>query len=495
MSGIRIEGNTSGNVAEVDANNNQLVNLPTTINDAGYAAVVHEIDSGTVTGSPLRRIPYVSHNFRVRTGLDTTIFDYFFTATAQDTGIWKYAFTTLTASQPGGGFLLMNAVGTATASGNYAYMSTWRPFALEARGGLHLRFDAEMTVVPLANQVVEIGLFLPVAGTTPADGVYFRLTSAGIQGIINYNGTETSTGITTASPPYGVTNTYAMEVFADGVEFYLNNVLQAFLLTPGGNSEPFVSVSLPITITQRNSGVVSGSPQMQFKVGSCHIDFLEIQTAMPYSHQQAAEGLTGQQTPQGGTMGNTALYAAATTLNPTATNTPMTNTLASLGVGLGGQFTGVPVQTLGEDGILCSFPCPVGTTAIPGRLLMITGVRIQSVITTTLANPSAFAIAYSMAFGHTALPLTTAESASFATGTTKKPRSVPLGVEVFTAATAANLPAGTVSTCPQGIYMACNSPIAVNPGEYVAICARNFIVLTGTTGNITWLVTYDAYWI
>src|ERR1700722_478052 len=132
MSGIRIEGNTSGNVVEVDSNNNLFTNLPTVINDSGYVAVVHEIDSGSITGSPTRRTPYVSHDQRIRTGVDTTIFDYFFTATTQDTGVWKYTFATLTASQPGGGFLLMNALGTATASGNYAYMSTWRVFPLEA---------------------------------------------------------------------------------------------------------------------------------------------------------------------------------------------------------------------------------------------------------------------------------------------------------------------------------------------------------------------------
>jgi len=486
MSGIRIEGSVSGNVGEVDVNNNQLVNLPTVINHAGYVAVVNEIDSGSVTGAPLRRIPYVSHNFRIRTGLDTTIFDYFFTAAAQDTGIWKTAFTVMTATQPGGGFLLLNAAGTSTASGNYVYMSTWRPFALEARGGLHLRFDAEMTVAPLANQVVEIGLFLPVAGTAPADGVYFRLTSAGVQGIINYNGTETSTGITTASPPYGITNTYAMEVFADGVEFYLNNVLQAFLLTPGGNSEPFVSVSLPITITQRNSGVVSGSPQMQFKVGSCHIDFLEIQTAMPYSHQQAAEGLTGQQAPQGSaTMGAATFYAQNLAAGA---GIALSQSLANPGVGLGGQFSGLPTLTVPDDGIICSYANPTGSVTYPSRILMITGVKIQGMVTTILTGGPVYYV-YALNFGHTTVSLATAETASFATGTTKKPRSVVLGYETY-AATAA---VGTLGST-NGVYMAFNSPIAVNPLEFVAISAKNLGTVT-SGGVITWLVTYDAYWI
>jgi hypothetical protein len=493
MSGFRIEGSVSGNVAEVDNNNDLFVNTPTTINNTGYIAVVNEIDSGSVTGAPTRRIGYVSHDLRQRVGLDTTIFDYFFTATTQDTGVWKYTSSAGFTSTQSGGFLLLNSTQVATSALGCS-LSTWRVFALEARGGLHIRLDSLLTAAPLANQVFEMGLFLPTTTTAPADGVYWRITSAGVQGIVNYNGIETSTGITDASPPISSTNTYSFEVYAGGVEWYINGVLQQILETPGGDSEPFISVSLPLSIQTRNSGTVSGSPYALIKVGSCHVDFLEIQTAMPYSHQQCAEGLTGNQTPQGGTMGNTALYAAGTTLNPTASNTLMTNTTAALGVGLGGQFTGVPVQTLGEDGILCSFLNPANTTAIPGRILMITGVRISSAVTTTLANAAAVVLSYSLAFGHTALPLTTAEGTSFAAGatTTKKPRSIALGMETYGTASAA---AGTMSNAPQGIYMAFNSPIPVNPGEYVAICCRQFVTVSGVTGNFTWVVTYDAYWI
>lgn len=487
MSGFRIEGSLSGNVAEVDNNNNQLVNLPTVVNNAGYVASMNEIDSGSITGTPLRRFSYVSHNFRQRVGLDTSIFDYFFTAGAQDTGVWKCAFTTMTATQSGG-FLLLNANSMATATTGVS-LSTWRTFAMEARGGLHGRIDALMTVAPLANQEIEFGLFLPTTTTTPADGVYFRITSAGVQGIINYNGVETSTGIVMANPPIGVTNTYAFEVYADGIEFYVNAVLISILSTPGGNSEPFISVALPFTVQQRNTGLVSGSPQMQFKVGSCHIDLLEVQAAMPFAHQKAAEGLNCSQTPQGGTMGNTATYAAGTTLLPTATLTALTQTAVTGTAGLGGQFSGTPIQTSGEDSILCSYQVPVGTTSLPGRMLMITGVKVQGGVTTALVGgPEIFA--YSLAYGHTAVSILTGESASFATGTTKKPRSVPLGMETF-AATAA---VGTLGS-PSGIYMPFNSPICVNPGEFVAICVRPFIGANITAGVVTWLVTFDAYWI
>jgi hypothetical protein len=486
MSGIRIEGNTSGNVAEVDDNNDLFVNLPTVINNAGYVAAVHEVDSGSITGTALRRTGYVSHDLRQRVGLDTAIFDYFFTATAQDTNIWKCAIVSAMTAAQSGGFLLLNSTPTLT-SGAGISLSTWRVFALEARGGLHVRIDALMTATPLTNQVNEFGLFLPTTSTAPADGVYWRITSAGVQGVVNYNGTETSTGVVDASPPIGSTNTYSFEVYAGGVEFYINGILYNQLMTPGGDSEPFISVALPLTIQTRNSGTVSGSTVMQFKVGSCHVDFLEVQTAMPYSHQQAAEGLTGQQATQG-SIGSTQLYTANLAAGAGVT---ITGTTATGLVGLGGQFSIVPAIANAADGIVCSYQVPIGTTSIPARMLMITGIKITTMVMTTLTTTGPIYYAYALCFGHTALSLATAETGSFVTATAKAPRRVALGFESFTT----NAPLGTMGST-NGVYMPFNSPIAVNPGEYVAISAKNLNTATApTAGVITFLITYDAYWI
>jgi hypothetical protein len=484
MSGIRVEGNTSGNVAEVDSNNNLLVNLPTTVNETGYVSIVNEVDSGSITGTPLRRTGYVSHDSRQRVGLDTAIFDYFFTAAAQDTGVWKCAFTTMTATQSGG-FLVLNSNSTATTTTGVS-LSTWRTFALEARGGLHVRIDALMTVTPLANQINEFGLFLPTTTTAPADGVYFRITNAGVQGVVNYNGTETSTGVVDASPPIGSTNTYSFEVFAGGVEFYINGVLYQLLVTPGGDSEPFISVALPLTFQTRNSGAVSGSPLMQFKIGSCHVDFLETQLAMPFAQQQAAEGLMCSQAPQGNTMGATTFNANGLA---TGAGTQLTTTTAPL-TGLGGQFTALLVASQNTDGILCSYQVPVGTTALPGRMLMITGVKIMSAVAVVMTGGPNI-LAYSLGYGSTNVNQSgTTESASFATATAKAARRVPLGMETF-AVTAA---VGTMGSS-QGIYMAFNSPIVVNPGEFVQITVKQLLSTAFTAGAITFLVTFDGVWI
>ena len=44
-----------------------------------------------------------------------------------------------------------------------------------------------------------------------------------------------------------------------------------------------------------------------------------------------------------------------------------------------------------------------------------------------------------------------------------------------------------------GVYMAFQNPIVVNPGEFVAIAAKNMGVVT-SAGVITVLVTFDCRW-
>lgn len=54
MAGIRIEGNTSGNVAEVDASNRLKIVLPTdaaTPSNIGGVRFFSENDAGTITGT------------------------------------------------------------------------------------------------------------------------------------------------------------------------------------------------------------------------------------------------------------------------------------------------------------------------------------------------------------------------------------------------------------------------------------------------------------
>jgi hypothetical protein len=89
---------------------------------AGFANAQFQLDAGTITGSKLMRTPEVSDDSRLSTGVDTTLAQYNFNATTQNTGDWKHAFTTMTMTQSSG-FLNINPA-LATASGNYASLQT-----------------------------------------------------------------------------------------------------------------------------------------------------------------------------------------------------------------------------------------------------------------------------------------------------------------------------------------------------------------------------------
>jgi hypothetical protein len=79
----------------------------------------------------------------------------------------------------------------------------------------------------------------------------------------------------------------------------------------------------------------------------------------------------------------------------------------------------------------------------------------------------------------------------FANATAKAPRRIALGAETYSATNAA---VGTVGS-PEGVYMAFNSPIAINPKEWVAICMKNVGTVVSTTGVVVVAVMFDSYWI
>ena len=199
----------------------------------------------------------------------------------------------------------------------------------------------------------------------------------------------------------------------------------------------------------------------------------------PWPHIQAGSGLMGYQGQTGQTLGTTALL---TNNLAAGAGAAMTNTTANLGSGLGGQFSALPTLATSTDGILCSYQVPTGTSTSPGNKLYITGISINSSVTTVLVgNATPIIYAYSLAFGHNAVSLATAT-----TTTSKAPVRIALGQESFAAAAA-------MGALGQGVTRQFQSPIVVLPGEFVQIVAKNIGVVT-TTGVITFLVTFDCYW-
>jgi hypothetical protein len=482
--GFTLQGSATGNPVESDASGNLLVALPKVHSLAGYVRLACENDAGAMLGGVASlKMPRASSDSRLSVGVDTPLFDASFSATSQNTAIWRHVFLTMTMIQTGG-FLNVNANANLVAT-NSCSLQSRRHFSLLGNGDLHWEMTGAITAMPVANQVFETGFFTPNAAAAPLDGVYFRLTSAGLIGCVNYNGVETTTGVlldATSIPP-NVNGQYKIILSTRAVSFWLDGNLAGTLTTPSGNGAPFIWGALPLGISFRNVGTV-GVGGMIVKIANVHVDQVDLNLGRGYESILAGMGLTGAQGQDGGTMGSTALYTNSLAAGAGAV---MTNTTAALGVGLGGQFSALPTLAAGTDGILCSYLNPVGSASQPPGTLYINSITIQGVVTTALvgnATPAIFA--FSACFGHTALSLATAESASFATATAKAPRRLTLGIEKYAAAAAL----GDLGSA--GITVNFNTPIAVNPGEYFAISAKNLGAVT-TTGVITWLVNIGSY--
>jgi hypothetical protein len=469
------------------------VNTPALDTQAGFVAITFRDDSGQVTGTNTVKDAYASDDYRLAVGRCTPTFDWNFNGAAQATGQWLCAFTTMTMTE-GGGTVLCNANSTATTATGCSLQSC-RYFKLMGQAEMYGQQNMIVASNQLeAGQLLEFGFFKATTTTLPADGAYFRINTGFTLCIINYNGTETQVqlpagffgtgngGVLQA----GILYTCGINVTTTLTEFWISNVLVATIATPSGQGAPFSSLALPWCFQQRNQGAITGA-QAQMKVAAVNVVQDDLDMGMPFAQVQAAAGLMGYQGGEGGTPGSTAsLPNSAAGSGPAAA--VLNNTTANV-TGLGGIAAILPTYAVNDDGLLFSYQVPAGGVAQIPRTFMCTGVQIQGCVSVILAG-GPVSYFYELAFGHNAVSLATGEGASFSTGTTKAPRKIFIGIDTYPATAAV----GTLgSSVPIDLDLS-QAPVAVNPGEYIAIVARNIAAVT-TTGAITVGATIKGYWI
>lgn len=477
MAGIRIEGNTSGHVAEVDVNNNIKVATPTDPQQAGFTLLAGRFSESTDPAGLVQEAVRVSTQGRLTVGQPVVLMNEFFNNTTLNSAIFTAPVTTATVTVAGG-TLNLNASAITTASA-VARVSTYATYPMWADFATYATFQLAYTQVPQANAVMEIGFGVATGLTAPTDGAFFRFDATGtLKAVINVNGTETTSSLTITAPSVTVMHKYKIIIENDRALFYIDGVCVDILETPVDRPFPTYAPSQPFFARYYNTAIVPSLANIM-KVGSIWIGLQDAGGLGKDNATIAAiQGHMGYQGQTGHTMGSTALLT--NNLAPGA-GAAMTNTAASLGSGLGGQFAALPTLAVSTDGVVSSYQNPLATAAIPGKMLYIKGVRVQGVVTTALTGGPVTYL-YSLAVGGTTVNLTTAESA-----TAKAARRIPIGIENFVV----TAPVGTVGS-PNGQYMAFNSPIAINPGEFVQLVAKNVNTVT-TLGVITFLVTFDSY--
>jgi hypothetical protein len=492
MAGIRIEGDTSGVVAETDTSKNLFVKTPGYSSlgvsqgggDTNGQAAFSEVDNGAVFGTRTVLSGEVDDDYRARVAHDNWLDQESFIDTAQNTGKFTHVFTTLTATESTAGLL--------TNSGNITTTTTGMTFGTQAMfpiGGTQTLVNetsASFSAAVNANQVVDFGMFQRGAATPylPLDGVYFRFSSTGVQGVINTNGVETSTSVFpsalgTGTFVYGINVVYKFLIQVTNVKttFWINNVKYGEILNPTGAGLPCLSRALPWSIRHAIAGGTAGAALQclvkdyrVFLRGPQYSDPLGTIGNRVYGSYQGLSGNTMGQLVAG-------TVTTGTLVKPTAAVPLNASLAANLPNSLGGRIweqlaTGLAANT---DGIFASFTNPAGSSTIQGRRLKVVGLHLSGFVQTVIVGGPSTTEFY-IAFGHTADSLATTESASFATGTTKAPRRV-MCPELTMTVTAAQ--AAETSIAQRAFYMDFSAaPIYINPGERLALVGNKTAALT-----------------
>jgi hypothetical protein len=334
---------------------------------------------------------------------------------------------------------------------------------------------------PTTNTLIDFGM-ARLATTNPfapTDGVYFRLSSDGLRGVINHNGTETQTTAFAFTYVENRKYQFIIAVHENLAEFWIDGDLYGTIETPIGQGQPFMSTSLPFGLRHAIAGGAAGAA-LSFNLNDYVITIGGPNIAQTASIiGQRAHG--SYQGLSGGTMGSLATYPNST--NPTAAAPSNTALTANLPAGLGGQGAVTAAAAAATDGIWASYQVPAGTANVQGRRLVLRGVKIDLVNLGAAVATTATTIQFSLAFGHTAVSLATTEAA-----TTKAPRRLPLGIATWPVGAA-------IGAGPQSgpiVLDLGDAPVFVNPGEFVAVAGK-FLAGTATASqviNFIWTPIY-----
>jgi len=251
--------------------------------------------------------------------------------------------------------------------------------------------------------------------------------------------------------------------------------LHAQVVTPTGQAQPYMSATLPFGWRHVIVGGAAGTAyNVTFKGYAVSLSGFQAAASLAELGNMICGSYQGL---SGGTMGSLANYANSA--NPTAA--VPTNTTAALGSGLGGQFWETDTLVANTDGIISSYQVPAPTVSVQGKRLAIRGVSISSYTQLGLTG-GGYVAQWSLAFGHTAVSLATAEAA-----TTKASRRIPLGIQAVASG-------AVISTALATVSQRFDTPIIVNPGEFVQTVKKK-VGTAPSAGIVAHVVTFDYGWV
>ena len=478
MSGIRIEGATSANIVEVDADNAMKVNFGKNTAYTGYGIIMSEKDPGTVIGTPQLLSPETSEDFRLRVGTDTVLLSETFNYTTQDFGKWLHLVSGAGTNTFGLGFINISPIAVTVNIG--AMIKSCRTFPILGASSTYFEWTAAYTLTHGANNIMELGIGIPgTAVSALGDGVVFRWGSDGtLKGFLNYNGTETPT-VAMPVPALNTTHKYTLVVSQRVVEFWIDDVLYAEVAAPASLGSVCASAALPTFARCYNASGVAPNYIQVLKVSDCTVSMGDWAMEKPWPHQMAGAGLNSIQ----GAGGFVSTSGSANMVNAAA---PATIVLTAAGTAnypyLGGQFQFAPIISGETDYVVFAYLVPAATAGLTGRSLYITGVAIDTWNTVVAVATTPTLMVWSLGVGSTAVTLATADGAG-----TKATRRIHLGTQFWLTAAVVGQPATP-------IVRTFDTPFVINAGEYMHIILKLPLSTATATELFRGVVGINGYW-
>jgi hypothetical protein len=488
MSGIT-GGSGTANKVDVSTTFELQVVTPVTETQAGFVCVSSEVDAGSVLVTRTQRALEITDDYRARMGVDTPWANQTFTGIILS-NFWSQVAATMTYAQATG-LGVLNAA-NATASGNAITLSSKKSFPLWGTFGMHVEMQLREGNPTSTNSISEWGLGLLTGVATPLDGIFFRRLAGGqLQGVVNFAGAEAATvNITTTACVgrggtglYSATdvNKYVIVVANDETFFWINDILCGNIKTPSTQGAAVACTSLPVQFRCYNTGVASAARRIE--IGFVNVILGDGVTGRDWQTVCVANGGGAYQTQPGVAVG------PLTNSNVTALAAPVWAATTPAVATLGGKWISPSPLPAGTSGLatiadvhfpLFQFQNPATTAAIPGKDLIITGIRIGETVVSIVLGATYTQLEWTLGVGSTATAMTTADAVG--PPTTVSPKRVHLGSQAFLA----TAPAGTVQP---GFYVPCR--LVVPPGAFVHIIASLFG--NAATGALRGGVFVDGY--
>lgn len=499
MAAIETGTNTAG-VANVDANYNLNVNLPTTNTQAGFVKLTYSPNSSVVKDA------VITEEGAISVMPKSITFDLKFNSasTAWSGKIGTNA-TTMTKTLVNGFMRLNGSAVTTTTTGISIYSN--KVFNIQEGAEMRVKYYIKHSNATATNKQADfgVGYYAFAAGQAAAMNEFIGwrfTTTGGLQGVLetSQGGAPTSQTVNiNSNSPYSdnVTREYEMDITETAVEFYVDGVFGGRLIKDPGSWATIKGISLPLIARVFNTGAASAAAT--FDIGSITVyrysmdnnPFASIQSGQDNSSYYGQPDLIAASTaphsvPASGT---------APTGNVGSNTGSATNNVAFLGGLVRNTLTGVTV-TLSTNILWSAYQNPaVPTTAgvaTNARNFFVTGLMISPMVVTTALTGGGFTALWFATVGNTATSLATADADGTTAVAQKAPRYVPLTLCSTLAATAA---LGVVSTDVGDHQFQFTTPICVHPGEFFSVGMRTIAVTAAVTaGSADCMIHVNGYW-